>query len=225
MGAALVLGVLLFTLNSNWFANPETKTDARTLSREQCTAEGGEVINTVSTPAYDKSRLIGSVAENGCPCVCLRKEDGVDTGIDISNWQTYRNTRIGFALKHPFDYQADISTGYTKLAPFGEDEFKISISPLRRRGNMTRNQFIYDDADYGEYGPDPQIARQEILKINGKDAVSYLKLSSSSNAVHYFIFKDEDTGLDVFYDDSNSAGDNPYVEEFAAIIDSFVFIE
>ncbi len=51
------------------------------LTGDECVAKGGEIVNTLSNPKYDKKLLLGEVVGMKCPCVCLKKDDSmIDKG-------------------------------------------------------------------------------------------------------------------------------------------------
>lgn len=54
----------------------EKKDDAMNiqLTGDECVAKGGEIVNTLSNPKYDRKLLLGEVVGMKCPCVCLKKE-------------------------------------------------------------------------------------------------------------------------------------------------------
>ena len=47
------------------------------LTGDECVAKGGEIVNTLGNPKYDKKLLLGKVIGMKCPCVCLKKEEAM----------------------------------------------------------------------------------------------------------------------------------------------------
>ena len=72
------------------------------LTGDECVAKGGEIVNTLSNPKYDKKLLLGEVIGMKCPCVCLKKEESM-----TKDYAIIEKLRLCETENPNFDYNSE----------------------------------------------------------------------------------------------------------------------
>lgn len=67
----LLLLVLLLALWMIHLATPQ-KT-IKPLTGDECTQNGGEIVNTIGGKTWNDNQIIGAVTNLRCPCLCIKK--------------------------------------------------------------------------------------------------------------------------------------------------------
>ena len=106
------------------------------LTGNECTEKGGEIVNTLSNPNYDKKLMIGEVVDMRCPSVCLKKE-GAMIEKEEANMEKIRICEIENPI---FDYNKECQKMIEEKYPNKECIFELGVTeyfPLGSCRNCT----------------------------------------------------------------------------------------
>jgi len=141
---------------------------AKKVTTSECVAMGGEVINTLSNPGnpavlYSEDAILGTITGVRCPCICVKKSGG---GVDIKNWQTYRNDVYGIEIQHPPAWSvSEENKDFTlrdRLKRYSGDYVVVTVLDGKLEGRITA---IYLGTDLNSSDCPSRISREECLRL------------------------------------------------------------
>ena len=136
-----------------------------------------------------------------------------------TGWLTYRDQTSGFSIQYPPSFRTRTDNGglviYSADTPDNYiDAQGLDFTPLlTRRDDETLWEFAHNSSP-SPFGLD----NDKVTIINGLTAYTFDFIYGSRIAVHTFLFKDSNHGIDVTYDT-----DNPFANYYQEMIQGFSF--